>query len=66
MDGVYRYAVVFNHEGQYSIWAEDRPEPAGWTRDGFAGGRDDCLAHIARVWTDMRPRSLRPQARAES
>ncbi|MEV6521217.1 MbtH family NRPS accessory protein [Longispora sp. NPDC051575] len=51
--------VVRNDEEQYSIWAADRPLPAGWTGTGFSGSREDCLAHIDEVWTDLRPRSLR-------
>lgn len=53
------YAVVVNHEEQYSIWPHGKDLPAGWTATGILGDRDDCLAHIERVWTDMRPRSLR-------
>ncbi|MER5625772.1 MbtH family NRPS accessory protein [Streptosporangium sp. NPDC002544] len=53
------YVVVVNHEEQYSIWPHDRALPAGWSATGTLGGRDDCLAHIERVWTDMRPKSLR-------
>ena len=53
------YEVVRNDEEQYSIWPTDREPPAGWHLDGFRGVKADCLAHIARVWTDMRPRSLR-------
>jgi len=54
-----RYKVVRNHEEQYSIWPDGRDNPAGWTDDGTAGTKEECLAHIARVWTDMRPLSLR-------
>jgi MbtH protein len=54
-----RYDVVVNHEEQYSIWLADSEPPAGWLRTGFAGNKDSCLAHIAEVWTDLRPRSLR-------
>jgi MbtH protein len=53
------YKVVLNHEEQYSIWASDQPVPAGWRDEGYAGSKDECLAHIERVWTDMRPLSLR-------
>ena len=53
------YVVVRNHEEQYSIWWADREVPAGWTVEGAEGTRDECLAHIAEVWTDMRPLSLR-------
>ncbi|OPC78623.1 antibiotic synthesis protein MbtH [Embleya scabrispora] len=51
--------VVINDEDQYSVWAADRDIPAGWRAEGFTGPRADCLAHIDRVWTDMRPRSIR-------
>jgi MbtH protein len=54
-----RYRVVVNDEDQYSVWAEDLPLPAGWRAEGTAGSREDCLARIDEVWTDMRPRSLR-------
>ncbi|TMR90396.1 MbtH family protein [Nonomuraea basaltis] len=55
------YTVVINDEEQYSIWRPGRPLPEGWHLGGFAGSKDDCLAHIASVWTDMRPASLRRQ-----
>jgi len=53
------YLVVRNHEEQYSIWPAGQDMPNGWATDGFAGAKDDCLAHIAEVWTDLRPLSLR-------
>ncbi len=53
------YRVVVNQEGQYSIWAADRDKPPGWDDVGKCGSKADCLAHIAKVWTDMRPLSLR-------
>lgn len=53
------YVVVANDEEQYSIWAVDRQLPNGWRVAGPAGTKDECLAHIERVWTDMRPLSLR-------
>ncbi|HEY7594755.1 MAG TPA: MbtH family NRPS accessory protein [Actinophytocola sp.] len=53
------FQVVVNDEEQYSVWAADQDPPAGWRPTGFTGGRDECLAHIDQVWTDMRPKSLR-------
>jgi MbtH protein len=53
------YKVVINHEEQYSIWFEDRENPAGWRDEGKTGTRADCLRHIDEVWTDMRPLSIR-------
>jgi MbtH protein len=58
------YAVVRNDEEQYSIWPADRDVPDGWTPEGMRGPREECLAHIERVWTDMRPRSLRERMTA--
>jgi MbtH protein len=53
------YRVVVNDEEQYSIWPADRESPAGWADAGRTGSRDECLEHIGRIWTDMRPLSLR-------
>ncbi|MFH9353657.1 MbtH family protein [Kitasatospora sp. NPDC017646] len=54
-----RYLVVVNDEEQYSIWPAARQVPAGWRLGGMTGSRAECLDHIAAVWTDMRPASLR-------
>lgn len=53
------YKVVVNHEEQYSIWPEYKANPLGWKDAGKAGLKDECLAYIKEVWTDMRPLSLR-------
>jgi len=54
-----RYVVVRNDEEQYSIWPAELDIPAGWTATGPAGVKSECLAHIAEVWTDLRPASAR-------
>jgi MbtH protein len=53
------YKVVVNHEEQYSIWPKERDNPLGWFDVGVAGSKNECLDHIEKVWTDMRPLSLR-------
>ena len=53
------FTVVVNHEEQYSIWPADRDMPLGWRGVGVEGTKDECLDHIEKVWTDMRPLSLR-------
>jgi len=53
------FDVVVNHEEQYSIWPTGRELPGGWEAVGYQGAKEACLAHIAIVWTDMRPKSLR-------
>jgi MbtH protein len=53
------YNVVVNHEEQYSIWPVERELPLGWQEVGKKGLKEECLAYIEEVWTDMRPLSLR-------
>ncbi|MCH7755334.1 MbtH family protein [candidate division KSB1 bacterium] len=53
------YKVVVNHEEQYSIWPAERENPNGWKDAGKSGLKDECLAYVKEVWTDMRPLSLR-------
>ncbi|HLL70306.1 MAG TPA: MbtH family protein [Pyrinomonadaceae bacterium] len=55
------YKVVVNHEEQYSIWPADRENALGWNDAGKQGTKEECLAHIKEVWTDMRPLSLRKE-----
>ena len=58
------YNVVMNHEEQYSIWPVDREIPAGWRAVGKSGSKQECLDYIKKVWTDMRPLSLRKKMEA--
>jgi MbtH protein len=53
------YNVVVNVEEQYSLWPAHRELAPGWKNAGFSGRKDECLAYIQKVWTDMRPLSLR-------
>lgn len=53
------FQVVHNHEDQYSLWPADRRPPLGWFSEGTTGSREECLARVREVWTDMRPRSVR-------
>ena len=58
------YKVVVNHEEQYSIWPADKIVPAGWNETGKTATKQECLAYINEVWTDMRPLSLRKKMSA--
>jgi MbtH protein len=60
------YRVVVNHEEQYSIWPEYKDIPLGWRDVGRSGPKDECLAYIKEVWTDMRPLSLRKKMEADA
>ncbi len=55
------YKVVVNHEEQYSIWPASQENPLGWRDAGKSGVKSECLDYIKRVWTDLRPLSLRKQ-----
>ncbi|MEM9446193.1 MAG: MbtH family NRPS accessory protein [Verrucomicrobiota bacterium] len=60
-----KYLVVISEEGRYSIWPEYKTIPWGWKAEGKGGSKDECLKHISKVWTDMRPISLRKQMDGE-
>jgi MbtH protein len=55
------YKVVVNHEEQYSIWPAEKQIPLGWKDAGRAGTKVECLSYVKKVWTDMRPLSVRSQ-----
>lgn len=54
-----RYQVVVNHEEQYSLWPQGKENALGWRNAGLIGTKEQCLAFIREMWTDMRPLSLR-------
>ena len=60
------FDVVVNHEEQYSIWPQQRAIPTGWRAVGKQGTKDECLAYIKEVWTDMRPLSLRQRMESQT
>jgi len=63
-DDLRKYRAVVNHEEQYSIWPADRENALGWNDVGKSGSKQECLAYIKEVWTDMRPLSLRKRMEA--
>ena len=56
------YKVVVNQEEQYSIWPAHKSNPLGWSDGGRTGSKEECLAYIKEVWTDMTPLSVRKTA----
>lgn len=59
MDAFTDFTVVVNDEEQHSIWPAELDIPAGWHALGKTGTKDECVAYIDEVWTDIRPLSLR-------
>jgi MbtH protein len=53
------YLIVCNNEGQYSIWPQRLALPNGWEKIGEPALKSNCLEQIEKLWTDMRPVSLR-------
>ena len=53
------YFVVINHEEQYSIWPKELELPGTWRKTKTHGTLYPCVKYIKKVWTDMRPKSLR-------
>lgn len=53
------HMVVVNDEEQYSVWPCSLPLPNGWREEGTRGSPEECLYYVGRVWTDIRPLSVR-------
>ncbi|MFE1484356.1 MbtH family NRPS accessory protein [Streptomyces sp. WY228] len=53
------YQVVVNDEEQHALWPARTDPPVGWRAEGFSGSEEECMAHVDRVWTDIRPLGLR-------
>jgi MbtH protein len=51
--------VLVNEDEQYSFWPEWKEIPRGWKDTGFLGTKEECGEYVKKVWTDMRPLSLR-------
>lgn len=60
------YKVIVNDEEPYSVWPADRANAHGWKDAGKSGTKEECLAFIKDVWTDMRPLSLRKKMDEEA
>ncbi|MFH8363027.1 MULTISPECIES: MbtH family NRPS accessory protein [Streptomyces] len=52
------FLVLVNAENQYSMWPAVIDVPAGWEAVHGRDTRQNCLDHIEKHWTDMRPASL--------
>jgi MbtH protein len=60
------YTVLVNDEEQYSLWLAELAIPGGWRSTGQVGLKQECLDYVRRVWTDLRPLSLRKALAAQA
>jgi MbtH protein len=60
------YTVLVNDEEQYSLWLAELAIPGGWRSTGQVGPKQECLDYVRRVWTDLRPLSLRKALAAQA
>ncbi len=58
------FMLLINHEEQYGIWPVNKSIPPNWRSAGVTGSKDECLAYVRKVWTDMRPLSIRTRDHA--
>jgi MbtH protein len=49
------HVVVVNLYGQYSVWPHGKDVPDGWRTVGGSRTKQECLAYISEVWTDITP-----------
>ena len=62
------FLALQNDERQYSLWPSAIAIPAGWVIILGPASRANCIEHIEKHWTDMRPNSLKaalPEEAAE-
>ncbi|RKT54237.1 MbtH family protein [Saccharothrix australiensis] len=49
------YVVLVNDARQHSLWPATMTVPGGWSRVFGPAERAECLDHVERNWTDIRP-----------
>lgn len=54
-DESYQFAVLRNGSGQYSLWPEFAPQPAGWQWQHGPAPRSECVDYIERHWLAINP-----------
>ncbi|MCF8480367.1 MAG: MbtH family NRPS accessory protein [Rhodospirillum sp.] len=52
------HSAFLNDEDPRCIGPAGKPPPLGWHKI-FSGSQEECLAHFKRIWTDIRPKSVR-------
>jgi MbtH protein len=52
-DEQYRFTVLANARGQYSLWPEFADVPAGWDVRYGPAERGACVEYVERHWTSI-------------
>jgi len=59
-----QFLVLFNDEGQHSLWPVSLAVPAGWNWQHGPASRTDCLRFVETHWADIYPLSVQRRAAA--
>lgn len=51
----YRFSVLQNQQGEYSLWPEIQAIPAGWQVVFGQASRQECLDYVTQSWTQINP-----------
>ncbi|AVR96581.1 MbtH family protein [Pseudoduganella armeniaca] len=54
-DEQYRFSVLRNARGQYSLWPEFAELPAGWESRFGPAARAECVEYVERHWQAINP-----------
>ncbi|WP_028104742.1 MbtH family protein [Pseudoduganella violaceinigra] len=58
-DERHQFTVLRNSDGQYSLWPEFAPVPAGWLACHGPAQRSECVDYIERHWLAINPFAAR-------
>jgi MbtH protein len=54
-DEQYRFHVLANAKGQYSLWPEFADVPPGWQQRFGPAARAECVDYVERHWQAINP-----------
>ncbi len=49
------FFVLKNHQGEFSLWPEFHPVPAGWDIQHGADSRASCIQYVEKHWKSINP-----------
>ena len=49
------FLALRNQKGEYSLWPDRLPVPAGWETAHGPADRPACIGYIEEHWSDLKP-----------